>query len=210
MTRDSRRASGEADEANSHAAVRVLRTTLPRASLTAHSEGRAVYAEGACAADMSPDAQASSLGVCQVRGMSEYGARMARLGLVIGLALALLLGCTRAVELMANDPLSTEQIRGLKEVDQRKEGAHTSLGKPSPSKFIRLLLPEHRRAVDQDLVDRVAAAARREGWTVTLIPSTGDYVGRKTIEGLDVRLTITPIREDQQIGIFMVAVNEER
>ena len=141
--------------------------------------------------------------------MSGHGARTGRIGLVVGMTLALLLGCTRAVESMANDPLSKTHIRGLAEVDQRKEGAHTALGKPSPSMFIRLLLPEHGRPVDQDLVDRVAAAARREGWTVTFIPSAGGYAGRKTIEGLDVRLTITPTREGRQIGIFMVAVNEE-
>jgi hypothetical protein len=34
--------------------------------------------------------------------------------------------------------------------------------------------------------------------------------GDVTALGFAVRLTITPIREGRQIGIFMIAVNEER
>lgn len=136
---------------------------------------------------------------------------MARLGGVIGAVLVLVLGCSQSrapVDLMANDPLSTDQISGLKEVDQKKEGAHTALGMRSPSRFTRFLRPKQGLQVDQGMVDRVATAARRAGWTVHLT-SVGDYGGSKTIEGLDVDLTITPTRGDRQIGIFMVAVNEE-
>lgn len=144
--------------------------------------------------------------------MSGYEARTARLGLVVGLALALLLGCTHStvpVDLMANDPLSKNQIRGLAEVDQLREGANTALGKFSPSKFARFLRPVRGRTVDQGMVDRVAGAARRAGWTVTQVPTSGGYGGHKVIEGLDVDLNITAIFGGQQIGIYMVAENEE-
>lgn len=136
---------------------------------------------------------------------------MARLGCVVGAVLVLVLGCSQSrvpVDLMANDPCSTNRIRGLEEVDQLKDGAHTALGKFSPSRFARFLRPVHGRTVDQGMVDRVATAARRAGWTVHQT-SAGGYTGRKTIEHLDVSLTIPASLDARRVGILMVAVNEE-
>lgn len=96
----------------------------------------------------------------------------------------------------------------MEEVDQLKLGADTALGEFQASKFVRLLRPVHERTVDQVLVDRAAASARRAGWTVRQT-SAGGYRGRKTIEGLDVSLTISASFDDRRIGISMVAVNEE-
>lgn len=134
---------------------------------------------------------------------------MAQLGLVVGLAFALLLGCghsTGAVDQMASDPLSKNHIRGLEEVDQRKEGAHTTLGKHYASKFVRVLRPGRGR-IDQRMIDRVAAVARRAGWTAQQT-SAGGYRGRKTIGDLDVALTIAGSHDEREIAILMVALNE--
>jgi hypothetical protein len=144
--------------------------------------------------------------------MSTCGARTARPGLVVGFAFALLVGCGQSrvpVDLMANDPLSTEQISGLEQVDQRKDGAHTALGEFQASQFVRLLRPVHGHTVDQGMVDRVADKARRAGWTVTQVPTSGGYSGHKVIEDLDVRLNISVSFDDRRIGIAMVALNEE-
>lgn len=136
---------------------------------------------------------------------------MGRLGCVVGAVLVLLLGCSQSkvpVDLMADDPLSTDRIRGLEEVDQLKLGADTALGEFQASQFARFLRPVHGRTVDQVLVDRVAAAARRTGWAVRQT-SAGGYAGRKTIDGLEVSLTISASFDDRRIGVVMVAVNEE-
>ncbi len=44
---------------------------------------------------------------------------------------------------------------------------------------------------------------------MTQVPTSGGYGGHKVIEGLDVDLNITAIFGGQQIGIYMVAENEE-
>jgi hypothetical protein len=141
---------------------------------------------------------------------------VATLGALAAVALAGRGHSTVPVDPMSNDPLSTAQVPGLREVSAAKDAAHTSLGMRSPSRFRRILAPRHGGQIDQPTVNRLARAAMRAGWDIPLTPRTSygysrysEYRGAKRIGRLDVDLIIAIFPDRTRVAVYMTARNEE-